>query len=116
MRWVSWVFRALAFLGFYIGELLVSSLRVAYDVLTPTLHMRPRIIAVPLDVQSEGEITLLANLISLSPGSLTLDVSPDRRTLQVHVMYVGDSTEAAVQEIKHNLERRIIALFSPFRS
>ena len=116
MWWASWVFRALAFLGFYIGELLISSLRVAYDVLTPTFHMRPRIIPVPLDVQSEGEITLLANLISLSPGSLTLDVSPDRRTLQVHVMYAGDGVEAAAQQIKQNLERRIIALFSSTRS
>ena len=116
MRRVSWLFRALAFVGFYIWELLISSLKVAYDVLTPTFHMRPRIIAVPLDVQSEGEITLLANLISLSPGSLTLDVSPDRRTLQVHVMYAGDSAEAAAQEIKQRLERRIIALFSPSRS
>ena len=104
------------FLGFYIRELLISSVRVAYDVLTPTFHMQPRIIAVPLDVKSEGEITLLANLISLSPGSLTLDVSPDRRALQVHVMYAGDSSEVAAQEIKQNLERRIIALFSQARS
>jgi len=116
MRWLSWVFRALGFLGFYLWELLISSLRVAHDVLTPTFHMRPRIISVPLNVKSESEITLLANLISLSPGSLTLDVSPDRRSLQVHVMYAGDGGEAAAQEIKQDLERRIIALFSPSRS
>jgi multicomponent Na+:H+ antiporter subunit E len=111
---IAWVLRAIAFLGFYLWGLLISSLRVAHDVLTPTFHMRPRVIDIPLDVKSEGEITLLANLVSLSPGSLTLDVSPDRRTLRVHVMY-ADDTAAAERGIKHGIERRIMALFSTSR-
>ena len=111
---IVWVLRAVAFLAFYLWGLLISSLRVAHDVLTPTFHMRPRIIDIPLDVKSDGEITLLANLVSLSPGSLTLDVLPDRRSLRVHVMYADDAG-AAEHHIKHGIERRIMALFSRSR-
>ena len=109
MRAVMWVGRGVAFVAFYLWELVVSSLRVAYDVLTPTLHMRPAIIAVPLEVRSDLAITLLANLVSLTPGSLTLDISPDRRTLYVHVMF-GMDTDAVRNEITRNLERRVAAL------
>lgn len=113
MTWVAtWLVRAGAFLLFYLWELLISSLRVAYDVLTPTLHMRPAIIAVPLDLRSDLEITLLAHLVSLTPGSLSLDVSPDCRTLYVHVMFVGDDVDAARREIKQKFERRVAALFA----
>jgi multicomponent Na+:H+ antiporter subunit E len=105
-----WVGRAVGFVAFYAWELLASSLRVAYDVLTPTLHMRPAIVAVPLDVTSDLAITLLANLVSLTPGSLTLDVSPDRRTLYVHVMFVGADAAQARHDIKEQLERRVAGL------
>ena len=110
IRAVVWLGRAVGFLAFYVWELVVSSLRVAYDVLTPTLHMRPAIVAVPLDVRSDVAITLLANLVSLTPGSLTLDVSADRRTLYVHVMFVGDDADAARRAIKDQLERRVADL------
>jgi multicomponent Na+:H+ antiporter subunit E len=110
MRAATWLARAVGFVAFFAWELLVSSLRVAYDVLTPTLHMRPAIVAVPLDVRSDLAITLLANLVSLTPGSLTLDVSADRRTLYVHVMFVGGDAEDARRDIKEQLERRVAGL------
>jgi multicomponent Na+:H+ antiporter subunit E len=71
--------------------------------------MRPGIIAVPLDATGDGEIVLLAALINLTPGSVALDISPDRKTLYVHSMYV-DSTEAARAEIKDGYERRVLQL------
>jgi multicomponent Na+:H+ antiporter subunit E len=110
IRAVVWLGRAAGFLAFYAWELVVSTLRVAYDVLTPTLHMRPAILAVPLDVRSDLAITLLANLVSLTPGSLTLDVSADRRTLYVHVMFVGRDADDARRAIKRRLERRVAAV------
>ena len=90
---------------------MVSSLRVAYDVLTPTLHMRPAIVAIPLDAETDLQITILANFITLTPGTLSLDVSPDRKTLYVHAMYVDD-VDAFRREIKEELERRVIEVFS----
>ena len=96
------------FFFFFLRELVVSNLRVAYDVLTPTDYMRPGVIAVPLDAHTDGEITLLANLISLTPGSLSLDVSTDRRVLYVHMMYLDDP-EQAREQIKY-FESRLLEL------
>ena len=91
---------------FFLWELMVSSLRVAWDVITPHPIMHPAIVAVPLDVTTDAEITLLANLISLTPGTLSLDVSEDRKTLFVHGMHVEDG-EALRASIKHDFERRV---------
>ena len=99
-----------SFLLFFSRELLVASFRVAYEVITPDFHMRAAIIAVPIDLKSDAEITLLANLITLTPGTLTLDVSDDRTVLYVHAMYVDD-VEAFRREIKDGFERRVYELF-----
>ena len=99
--------RLMELLVYFLWELLVANLRVALDVVTPRHRMRPGIIAVPLDAKSDGEITLLANLLTLTPGSLSLGVSADRRTLFVHSMYIR-SVEHEKQSIKNGLERRLL--------
>jgi multicomponent Na+:H+ antiporter subunit E len=100
---------ALRFVAFFAREVVVSALRVAYDVLAPRPRMRPAIVAVPLDVRTDGQITLLAILITLTPGTLALDVSPDRRTLLVHAMFAADADRVR-REIKAGFERRILEL------
>lgn len=103
--------RLLEFIAFVIKELIMSSLRVAYDVLTPTSHLNPAIIAIPLDAESDREIVALAVLITLTPGTLSLRVSDDRSTLYVHEMYVDDNdVEEARRKIKDGYERRILLL------
>jgi len=97
------------FLAFYLKELLLANLRVAHDALTPTHHMRPAILAVPLQARTDFEILLLADLISMTPGSLSLEVSPDRRTLYVHVMYAVDP-DGIRHHIQTSLERRVLDL------
>ncbi|MFW5829934.1 MAG: Na+/H+ antiporter subunit E, partial [Planctomycetota bacterium] len=56
-------------------DLVVSSLRVAWDVCTPTPLARPRIIAIPVAGMDPVELTVLANAITLTPGTLSLDVA-----------------------------------------
>jgi multicomponent Na+:H+ antiporter subunit E len=103
--------RAVAgFIAFFFRELVLANLRVAHDVLTPRHYMTPGILAVPLDVESDLEITVLATVISLTPGSLSLHLADDRRTLYVHAMYV-DNPEALVREIKEGFERRVREVF-----
>lgn len=108
--YVARVPRAIGFVLFYLWQLVLSNLRVAYDVATPGHRMRPAVVAVPLDAKTDAEITLLANLITLTPGTLSLDLSADRKTLYVHVMYMGADSEAARREIKHQLERRVLGV------
>jgi multicomponent Na+:H+ antiporter subunit E len=68
--------------------------------------MRPGIVAIPLDLEGDAAITLLANLVTLTPGALSLDVSPDRTVLYVHTMYMDDA-ETFRREIKQGFERRV---------
>jgi multicomponent Na+:H+ antiporter subunit E len=103
------VHQVLGFAVFFLGQLLLANLRVAAEVLTPKHHMQPRVIAVPLEPLTDTEITTLSNLISLTPGTLSLDVSTDRRVLYIHAMYASDA-EALRHEIKDGLERRVITL------
>lgn len=91
----------------FIYELIVSSVQVAWDVVTPKHLSRPGIIAVPLDARTDVEITVFANLICLTPGSLSLDVTADRRILYVHAMFIDDP--AAVRAaLKATFERRVL--------
>ena len=94
---------------FFTKELIVSSWRVAKDVIKPLPLMRPGVIGIPLDAETDLEITMLANIISLTPGTLSLDVSPDRKTLYIHAMYVSNPDDLR-REIKNGLERRLLEL------
>ena len=102
--------RFMGFMVFFLWEVLMANLRVAWEVITPKHHMQPAIVAIPLAAQSDLEITILANVITLTPGTLSLDVSPDRKTLYVHTMYVDD-VDAFRRDIKERFEKRVIEVF-----
>ncbi len=94
---------------FFLGQMVLSSLRIARDVIAPRPRLRPGILAVPLDAESDGEIAALVTLVTLTPGTLSLDLSDDRRTLYVHAAYLEDP-ERAKADIKRGFERRILEL------
>jgi len=98
--------RLLRLAGLFLAELFLSAGRVARDTLAPRMNFRPAIIAMPLQVKSETEIMLLANLISLTPGTLSVDISTDRSTLYIHAMDVDDP-DALRADIRDGFERRI---------
>ena len=100
---------ALSLAAFFAWELLLANFRVAADVLRGN-RMEPAVVAIPLDVTSDGEILLLSMLINITPGSVTIDLSDDRRTLYVHVMHMK-SVEETRREIKGGFERRVKLLF-----
>lgn len=99
-------------LGFYfLKELIRANLKIAYDILTPHYFMQPAIIALPLKASSDLEISLLANMLTLTPGSLSVDVSEDRKELYVHLLYAADEdVEDIKQELKDGFERRILEI------
>ena len=99
--------RIISFVFYFLNELLKANLQVAYDVITPRFYMTPGIIRIPLSAETDLEIALLANLISLTPGSLSLDVSDDRKVLYVHAMYIGDK-DAYIAHVKNGFERKLL--------
>lgn len=98
---------AIKFVFYFIKELIKANLIVAYDIITPKDYMKPGIVAVPLEAKTNLEITLFANLITLTPGTLSLDVSTDKKTLYVHGLYVKDA-ECFKKELKEGLEKRLL--------
>lgn len=99
-------FRILRLIALFVYELALSGFRVARDTLSPRMDFRPAIIAFPLELESPVGIMLLANLITLTPGTLSVDVSTDRSTLYIHAMDVDDADELRA-DIRNGFERRI---------
>ncbi|MDT0649130.1 Na+/H+ antiporter subunit E [Autumnicola edwardsiae] len=110
-RYFTIVPKIIVFIIYFFYELIKANLQVAYEVSTPRFKMKPGIVKVPLDVKSNIGITLLANLISLTPGTLSLDVSNDRKVLYVHAMYVSDR-QKFVDSIKNGFEKRILEILT----
>jgi len=100
---------ALNLAGFFARQILVANFRVAADVLWGH-RIEPAVVAIPLDITSDGEILLLSMLINITPGSVTIDLSDDRRTLYVHVMHMKSADETR-REIKDGFEHRVRLLF-----
>lgn len=101
--------KILEFIIFFLRELVLANLRVAVTVLRPKLDIHPGVIAVPLDLETDAEITLLMNLITLTPGSLSLDISDDHKVLYVHTIDFSDIDEFR-RRLKDGLERRVIGI------
>ncbi|MCC6857021.1 MAG: Na+/H+ antiporter subunit E [Bryobacterales bacterium] len=104
--------RAVVLMGYLLWQIVLANLRVALDVVSVRFRMRPGVIRLPLDVTTDGEILLLSAMINLTPGSVALDVSPDRRIMYVHVMHI-ETPEDAKRRIKEGFERRVLGLRVP---
>ncbi|MGF1552895.1 MAG: Na+/H+ antiporter subunit E [Paracoccaceae bacterium] len=93
---------------YFAKELILSAVRVFIDVLTPGLSSTPRFVAMPLDAKTDLSITMTANLITLTPGTLTVDVSDCRRYLLIHAMYAEEGADAVNASLKNGMERMVI--------
>jgi multicomponent Na+:H+ antiporter subunit E len=104
--------RALALIGLFLSQLVLSATRVAILVVRPDMkrHLKPAIIAFPLSVQTDSEIALLANMITLTPGTLSVDVSNDKKTLFIHALSVPDR-DALIAAIAGGFEAKIKEVF-----
>ncbi len=102
--------RIFSLTALFLYELVMSALRVAWLVIHPRLNCAPAIIAFPLSVDRDIEITLLANLITLTPGTLSVDVSADRKYLYIHAINVADIDDLK-RDIAEGFERKIMEAF-----
>ena len=101
--------RIFTFIGFFLKELIVANLKMAAHVLSPGEAARPAIVAVTLQARTDLEITLLANFITLTPGSLSLTLSSDRRTLYIHAMFTRD-LDRFRRDVQDGFERRLLEI------
>ena len=102
--------KILSLLTLFIKELALSAWKVAVLVASPKMNLKPGIFAFPLTVDRDFEITLLANLITLTPGTLSVDVSEDRKVLYVHAIDCSDPAGAR-RDIAGGFEKKILEAF-----
>lgn len=107
-NYVRRVYLGTKLLLFFIKEIIVSNLRVTLEVLTPSFGMSPGVIAIPLDAKTDLEITLFANMITMTPGTVSLEVSKDKKFLYVHSMYIDNDVEALKKKIKADFEAPLL--------
>jgi len=103
--------RILSFSLYFIRILIKANLVVAWEILTPGFNMTPRFIRYPVEGMSPMQVTSLANGITLTPGTLSADISEDGRWLYVHCMYAKDRQQA-IDELDELRDRMIKDLFT----
>lgn len=97
------ILRVIKFLFFYVWEVVLSNVRVAIDVLTPRHRMKPGVVGIPVGEYTDTQLIVLANLLTMTPGTISLDVSPDGKTLYVHAMYIDE-----LEEFRDGVERDFV--------
>ncbi|PKO64263.1 MAG: Na+/H+ antiporter subunit E [Betaproteobacteria bacterium HGW-Betaproteobacteria-16] len=102
---------AIKLLGIVLWDILLASIDVAKLVLGPTKRIKPAFIEVPLDMQDPFVGTLLASIVSLTPGTVSIDIDRSRWVLQVHALNVDDR-EATIRAIKTRYEQPLKEIFS----
>jgi len=101
---LSLFLHTLRYVFVFLYELMKANLEVVKIVLSPKLDITPGIIAYPLEVRTNAGITLLANCITLTPGTLSVDISKDKKTLYIHALHMEDADELS-QSIHNSLEK-----------
>lgn len=100
----------LRFVPLVLWDILVANINVARLILGSNRKLRPAFLEIPLDVQDPYAISALASVITLTPGTVSAELSADRRTLYVHALDAADA-EAEVANIKQRYERPLQEIF-----
>lgn len=108
-RYFTRVPKIIGFLLYFLYEMIRANIQVAYDMVTPKFFMQPGIVKYPMNAKSDFEINMLSTVISLTPGTLILDISEDRKVLYIHVMYLKNK-EQFIRQIKDGFERRLLEI------
>lgn len=100
-------FAAVRLAGVFLREVVKANLDVAWLVVQPRLDVKPAFFVLPLDLEDDLQITALANMITLTPGTLTAEVAPDRSALYVHCLSTDD-VDKVREQIKRQFERPLL--------
>lgn len=103
------IWKLLSFAAYFITILFKANFQVAWEVITPGLGMTPRIIAYPVRGLTDVQITALSNAITLTPGTLSVDIADDAGQLYIHCMYAADRATAVrdLDELRDRIMREV---------
>ena len=100
------VWAVIKLITLFLKELVMANIQVLFLIVQPKMPIKPAIFALPTVLEKDWEITLLSNLITLTPGTLVIDISPDSKTLYIHALHYDDADEA-INSIKNTFEKAI---------
>lgn len=101
------VYKIILLIMLFIKELIISNIDIVKLVYAPKPEFEPGIFAMPTELKSNWEITLLANLITLTPGTLSVAVSEDNTHIYIHAMDIDDIDDE-INSIKNTFEKAIM--------
>lgn len=101
------VIRIVLLFFYFLKEVVIANLQIAQLIFWNPKSIKPALIKVPLDVQTDRGIFLLSSMITLTPGTLSIEVTDDRKSLFVHVTHTDDP-ESVVQSIKAGFEKKLL--------
>ncbi len=107
MKRLSIILRLIAV---FIVELIKANIEVALWILKPNSQLRPAFVAIPLDLKNESALVVFAQMITLTPGTLSLEFTPDRDELLIHVIHTLDPA-ATVMGLKKSFEAPLMQIF-----
>lgn len=99
--------KLLSFFLFMLWEIIKANLVTVKESLYAKSKLNPAVIKVPLTVESDLGITILATMVSVTPGTLVMDISDDKKVMYVHVMHVKDK-QGFINEVKNKFEKRLL--------
>ncbi|HWF60444.1 MAG TPA: Na+/H+ antiporter subunit E [Nitrospira sp.] len=100
---------AIRLAGHVVWDIVIANITVARLVLGPVSRLRPAFVKVPVTVTHPSVISLFMSMISITPGSIPLELSPDARTMLVHVLDLEDE-EAFIAKVKERYERPLMEI------
>lgn len=108
MKPIKKLIYSIDFIFFYLIKLVQSNLFIAYDILTPKMHMKPAFIEVPVKLKTNAGLLLFSNLLSMTPGTLSVDINRNRTKILVHVLYY--SSDELMQKDFDRIQAKIIKM------
>lgn len=103
--------KLLLFLLRILIDIILANLQVAKLILSPMKSLRPAFIEVPIELQDELALIMLASIVSLTPGSVSADISDDRTLLLVHALH-ADDPQQLIADIKQHYEQPLKDIFA----
>lgn len=103
--------RAIRYVLMVIGDIIVANVQVAILVVGPMRRIKPGFVAVPIDLEDNFPITILANTVTMTPGTLSAELSKDKNWLYVHVLNIPDNEQEIISLIKGRYESAIKEIF-----
>ncbi len=104
--------KVFSYIAIVLKDIIVANVQVAILVIGPMRKIKPGFVAVPLDLPNIFPITVLASTVTMTPGTVSCEISADRKWLYVHVLNMPDNEQDVIDFIKQRYEARIKEIFA----